>query len=386
MFELQQKSAKRFSVVIPYFQRIANMQLVLAALSDQDLPRDQFEVLIGSMEYSEQLLQSIKLLSDKLDVRVVMTNEPWNVARARNLALRHVEGEVVLLLDADMLLPSGFLRRMYSTYYESGQRQVVVCQMLNYDEGKDVATSASREYDFYRQHYLQTEDRSGFPEDIRWTIEQKIPWALCWTAAVAFPRSSLEESDLYFDTDFKGWGVEDTEWGYRLYRAGLPILFANDLWAIHLPHPRNVTKNHQDEARNFRLFLSKWPNVETEIVAAFGDVGSNVQFDTIHEYTSQVCEADKEMCVAEFRLDDEATLAIGVVRNSSGDICNQEAQRLLSGITDFKLLPLYGFKLPYEDGTISRAYILPAVSAASEHMTKRIRDEAQRVSRQTISS
>lgn len=376
---------KRLSVVVPYYRRIANMRRMLDALVEQDIPKDEFEVVIGCMEYSTELVQSIASLSGRLHVRCVMDGEPWNVARARNIALRQTEAEVVLLVDADMLLPATFLSRLYSNYFARGQQNAVVGQMLNYDEGADVAADDPDAYADYGSHQLRTDSRLGLGHDVRWTIEREIPWALCWTAVVAFPRCALDEYALYFDTDFQGWGVEDTEWAYRLHLAGIPIVFADDLWAIHLPHPRDVARNHQDEARNFRRFIAKWPNKDTEMVASFGDVGSNRQFRSIRERTSQMSGSGTELCLIEFRASGELMLAIGVecVRGD-GQILDSGAAGLWAGADHVRMLPLFGFTLPYETGALARSYLLPAVRTAPQELRARILAEARRASRQSI--
>jgi hypothetical protein len=98
---------KRVSVGIPYFRRLGNLERALRALAEQDLPREEFEVVIGSLEHSVELTALLQRFAAQLDVRCICAAEPWNVARARNLALRAVEGEIVQLLDADMLLPRG---------------------------------------------------------------------------------------------------------------------------------------------------------------------------------------------------------------------------------------------------------------------------------------
>jgi len=378
-------AAKRVSVVVPYYRRIANLRRMLDALVEQDMPKDEFEVVIGCLEYSTELVQAVASLNGALAVRCVMAGEHWNVARARNLALRQAEAEVLLLLDADMLLPREFLSRLYSTYFARGQRNAVVGQMLNYDEAADVAADDPGAGAEYGSRQLRTNSRLGLGHDVRWTIERNIPWALCWTAVVALPRSALDEYALFFDADFQGWGVEDTEWAYRLHLAGIPIVFADDLWAIHLPHPRDVARNHQDEARNFRRFIAKWPNQDTEIVASFGDVGSNRQYRFIRELTSQMSGSGVELCLVEFRVSGELMLAIGVeCTRGDGQVVDSAVKRLWAGADHVRPLPLVGFALPYETGVLARSYLLPAVRTAPEDLKTRIEAEARRVSRQSI--
>jgi len=374
---------KRVSVAIPYFRRLRNLRLALSALAEQDLPRADFEVVVGSLEHCGDLALLLKEFAARLDVRCVTADEPWNVARARNLALQAVEGEIVQLLDADMLLPRSYLRRLAERFEADGS-QVAVGQMLNYDEGRDEPDYAKHEFEYYRERFLAGEDRSALPPDVRWTIQQPLPWALCWTASVALPRRELERHGLYFDTRFKGWGVEDTEWGFRLSEARLAITFADELWGLHLPHPRDVARNHRDEACNFDRFLRKWPRFEVEIVAAFGDVNGNRRYRDLQGEAQRLRGAHAQLGVLEYPADEGSAIAIGAVRDADGRLANPELDPRLAARDDWKMLPILGYRLPYDTGAIVRAQVLPTVRRASVPSQELVLREAQRVSRSPI--
>jgi GT2 family glycosyltransferase len=372
----------RVSVVIPYFRRLGNLRLALFALAEQDLPREEFEVVVGSLENSVELTALLQQFEDRLQIRCICAAEPWNVARARNLALRAVEGEIVQLLDADMLLPRAYLRRLVQRF--SSDAQVVVGQMLNYDEGVDVGSYAEHDFEFYRQRFLAHEECTGLPADIRWTIERPLPWALCWTASIALRRRDLEQSALFFDTRFKGWGVEDTEWAFRLAQANLSIAFADELWAIHLPHPRNVASNHRDEAANFDRFLRKWPCFDVEVVAAFGDIGGNRRYRELQLEAERVTGTTGRFGVVEYPAADGAALAIGAVRGDDGRLANPELGATALQTAGWKLLPVLGFRLPYDTGSVARAEVLPTLRRMPADLQEIVRREAQRVSRSPI--
>ena len=63
----------------------------------------------------------------------VLSHRPWQVGHARNLALRQVNGDVVVLMDVDMALPARCLQDLYDTHFGYGQRICVVGQMIDYD-------------------------------------------------------------------------------------------------------------------------------------------------------------------------------------------------------------------------------------------------------------
>jgi hypothetical protein len=79
---------RRFSIVIPYKQRLDNLRLVLASLAEQTLDSSRFEVLIGAMEYSPEFVAVCREFTDRLALTAVLSAEEWNLCHARNLAIR----------------------------------------------------------------------------------------------------------------------------------------------------------------------------------------------------------------------------------------------------------------------------------------------------------
>src|SRR5690242_4221798 len=133
---MQQAAAtqRKFSIVIPYKNRLDTLRVVFAALAEQTMDRTDFEVIVGVMEYSPEYLQLCREYSDRLHVVSVMTAEDWNVGRARNLAIRHATGQVLLTLDADIALPPSVLRTTYDQYFAHQQNLCVAGQFVGYDE------------------------------------------------------------------------------------------------------------------------------------------------------------------------------------------------------------------------------------------------------------
>src|SRR6185437_199105 len=144
------------------------LERTLKALADQELGADLFEVVIASMECSEELARTIDNMPPHLKVRCIMTREPWNVSRARNLAFAHSEGESLVLLDTDMLLPRSFLRTLDEKYRREARECAVVGQMLGYDCDAEVTEDSLLPYEYYREKHLASNSRVGLGVDSRW--------------------------------------------------------------------------------------------------------------------------------------------------------------------------------------------------------------------------
>jgi len=373
-----------FSVVIPYYNRLPYLQRALKALSEQDVQFEDFEIVIGCLEYSESLSRALTDLPLALRARCIMTREPWNVSRARNLAFAHAEGDVLLILDADMLLPRSFLRYLRDNYDLAHRNCAVVGQMLNYSAYTPVTEENLSSYESYRDAYLSRNRRDGLGVDGRWTRQRRIPWSLCFTALMALPRRLVEQYSLYFDETFAGWGAEDLEWGYRLQRSGIPILFADELWGMHLPHLRCVSKNRAEQEQNYHRLLCKWPCFEVEIVTRFGVFFANQQFDELACAWQGVCGNGQTVFSVEFSFGGSRRLAVGVVADASGRLLNTDQIPNIDEATIIRRVPLLGLRLPYADHSLHTAYLLRSLRNVPSDLYTLIRSESDRISGETV--
>lgn len=343
-------SDRRISVVIPYRDRATNLRLALSALAEQTLPVTDFEVVLGVLDDSGEHAAICREFTGRLDVVTVTSSRPWQVGEARNLALRQATGEIVVLMDVDMVLPPRSLQDLHDNHFRYGQQVCVVGQMLDYDNNSgDVTDVAVHPWEYYRKLLAELEITGPGEQDPRMTVPHVIPWAFAWTALIAVPRTLAGT----FDPAFQGYGVEDLEWAYRVARSGTPILMGRDFFGVHLPHVRNVAANKRSEAPNYRYFLSKWPGLDVESACAFGDFEANLRYPELLRVTGGG--------------------ALHAVLTGDG---------LVLGVPPgAETLPLLGLALPFEDGSIDRCQVRDTITALPDRYRDRVLAEVRRVSR-----
>ena len=69
-------------------------------------------------------------------------------------------------------------------------------------------------------------------------------WSNFYTSNVSIKREFLEENRFF--AGFTGWGFEDSEFGYRLYKKGMNLIYDKDCIVYH-DHKQNI----DDVCRNF---------------------------------------------------------------------------------------------------------------------------------------
>lgn len=135
-------------------------------------------------------------------------------AAARNLGARLVAGEVLMFVDADVLVPAGFVARMVGAMEASGA---------------DVIQAR------YSAHVHPTHRLTQYQQVVQHTLMQRLTGVdiqEVGSFAVAFRRNAFEGVGG-FDESIRQASMEDHEIGYRLHAAGFRMVLAPDLFVDH---------------------------------------------------------------------------------------------------------------------------------------------------------
>jgi glycosyltransferase involved in cell wall biosynthesis len=378
----------KFSVVIPYKQRLHNLTAVLASLAGQTLPGSEFEVLVGAMEYSPEYVRMCREFTGRLDIVSVLTSREWNVCRARNLAMRQATGQVTVLLDADIALPPDCLRGLFGRYFAAGQDVCVLGKLAGYSEvdGGNVEPGQFETLPYSHYRAILAGLAAGEREltDPRWDLDQvPLPWTLVWTALVALPTSTIRRHGLGFDERFCGWGPEDQEWGYRVHAAGTPIVRGDGVYGLHLPHVRDAAANWRTDRANSRYFLAKWPCLEVELSRAFGWRLANQGYLAIGRELASAGDG-RPLGVARGTVAGTDVLLVGVPLDGQGRICPAGPGPLFDGGQPVQALPLAGFAVPYPDKSVTECRVLPPIARLSARYRDAVLTEAERVAHRVV--
>ena len=184
-----------------------------------------------------------------------LAGEALPLAAARNLAAAMASGDILLFLDVDCIVSSAVCDRMQAVLAE---HDAVICPEVLYLPAGAVRPGPLSEVDLSaagRPHPVRPFPRGGeSPEGNP---------GLFWSLAFALRRSTFHRLGG-FDETYVGYGAEDTDLGFRIARAGLPLLFAGGAPVFHqhhdgydppLQHFRALIAN----AKRFHAAWSIWP-------------------------------------------------------------------------------------------------------------------------------
>ncbi|WP_308166125.1 glycosyltransferase family A protein [Actinomadura sp. NEAU-AAG7] len=366
------------SIVIPFKQRPRTLEIVLASLAEQTMERSRFEVVVGALEYSTGYVALCARFADRLTIRSVLSDEPWNVSRARNLAIRQASGRVIVTLDADVALPAATLENLYERYFAKEDEICVLGQSIGYSSRRSGGDELEP-FDHYRKVLADLDPREAPPDPRRRVDPVVLPWTLVWSGFVALPAALVRAHGLLFDEGFRGWGIEDQEWGYRIQATGTPITMAPDVFGLHLPHPRDNAANTVSFDGNGTYFLSKWPSLDVESFRAFGMYEANERYLDLAESVRRCVPAGRVPGVVRGPSKGTDLLVIGAELDADGAVRDPAVTAMFDGPAEAS--PLVGLALPHPDGGVDGCVVLPPVARLGEPYRDAVLREARRVSR-----
>lgn len=200
-------SAPLVSVVIPTYNRCAQLQQVLRAFADQDVPRTDYEIIVvsdGSTDGTDEFLLDEACPFDVLLVQ----QENQGPAVARNNGVEKSAADLILFVDDDVVPAPELIRVHLERHAEVDDRTVVIGPLLTPDEIRLEPWVEWEQRMLYKQYDAM--DRGDWSATAR----------QFYTGNASLRRSLFEESGG-FDPEYRRG--EDVELSYRL--AGMLASF-----------------------------------------------------------------------------------------------------------------------------------------------------------------
>jgi glycosyltransferase involved in cell wall biosynthesis len=191
----------KFSIIVPTYNEEQDIERTMKALERLDYP--DYEVIIvddGSKDHTPQIVDGFCARNSHF--RLIRQERNRGVSAARNTGIRMAAGEVVVILNADVLLPEDFLTRI-QCHYDAGAKWVAVwCNAINRD--RFLARYTQLVGDYYhlieKTHFVWTEGFSC-------TKEAAITVGLF---PESMPGCSGEDVDFGLNLEKQFPGVKDT--------------------------------------------------------------------------------------------------------------------------------------------------------------------------------
>lgn len=261
------------SVVIPTYNRSELLAHTLDLLVRQDLPADRFEVIVADDGSSDDTAEVVRRYADRLRIGYhFQENRGFRAGAARNGGAKLAAGEVLVFLDTGTFVGPGCLSAHLEAHRAGPGRLVLGCSYASNPHSPctallDVVFKLSPEEVVAHLADDPTFQDMRHPDFSRVDFDPSrlvLPWIFVWSGNLSLPTADFWAVGG-FDEDFRGWGMEDTELGYRLHRQGTLMEYSKDAWGIEAPHERATESNLASLRRNARIFAGKYDDPVPEL-------------------------------------------------------------------------------------------------------------------------
>ena len=234
----------RISVQICSFNRSHLLERSLRALMAQDLPPDEYEIVFVDDGSTDGSADMARRLAEESACRIKVFSKPNDgLSRARNLGIRNCEGEIILFMDDDTFADPALLREHLVVHEQ--YPDAVVTGWVNHIEELDPQGP--------RKYVMADYSRSFF-----------------WTSNVSVRKKYVDEVGGFSD-DFREYGWEDMELGFRLKKLGLKKHVNEKAIVSHYKPPKQkkdlpgMLRQSESSARSALIYIKKRPGIRSRM-------------------------------------------------------------------------------------------------------------------------
>ena len=201
------------SIIVPVYNEPEHLRECLSALLAES--RSESDVIVVDDASTDQT----PAVASQLGVRLFRLGKNSGPAAARNYGARHSEGDILLFVDADVVVAPGVVNRVIAVLHSNPD---VAAVFGSYDS-RPRAQGVVSQYRNLLHHFVHQHGR----------MEASTFWAGCGAIRRPVFEAVGGFDEIHAGTRF-GRSMEDIELGYRLRRAGHRIVLDRSLQVTHL--------------------------------------------------------------------------------------------------------------------------------------------------------
>ncbi|ETT65453.1 family 2 glycosyl transferase [Paenibacillus sp. FSL R7-277] len=278
---------RKYSIVIVTYQMRETLRNTLEALNYMEgFGRDEFEVIVsddGSMDGTQEYVQGI---NRNYEMKYIFTERSQLSCRnrARNLGIKEAGGEIIICMDGDVLANKNLLSE-FDRCYSMDSNIVVAGARIMLE--RNVEYEAVHDQSIFMKHRFDGSNNESLDDRYRKynvlsynSNAMRHPWLMAHTNIVSIPKAYINKVGL-FSEEIKGWGFDESELMYRLFKAGVKFIINHKIEVLHQPHNemRDTPENVKviEFTNNISLFFKKYPDALNQLPENLTDYFMNDQ-------------------------------------------------------------------------------------------------------------
>ncbi len=390
------------SIIIPAKNKARQVPALIAALNNQTFDKSKFEVIIlndSSTDNTEELIYTYAQNTNlKIHLKTIMRAETdFKAGAIRNIGASLATGRILLFLDADVIPEPNLIAEHVKIYERNNYQPLSVVGYVfklpqAYQKQADnfvlidlfsMFTNLPLFPDIRESTYLYMKaDKLGLENT-------PAPWRSYHSNNVSIEKRYFEECGC-FEEKFVGWGDEDLELGYRIWKKGWPIILNRNAIGVHYDHETNIKQQRNSIFSNKQFFLKKHHELEAELYNdEYGDP------KCVEAYIAEINNLTKKEEKIKFNLSDHdltnlknnvsKTIILGLADKSFGKLLGRFSCALhASGAIADNHLNLCGVFIPFNDNYFDRSLCFDYINKLNNYLFLRIIMDMIRTSETTI--
>ncbi|MCM3399726.1 glycosyltransferase family 2 protein [Oceanobacillus profundus] len=275
---------KNIGVVIPVYNQALPLLCTLHGFMNQNISLEHFKIVVVDDGSTEDIETICNLFRTKLDITYIRIIKSGR-SISRNEGVRKLkDSDIITFCDADRIPVPGFLQNHLFSHEKSEEDSIVIGNIkdLYLSDPWNNMTKIFNSY--FTLKGLRTPQYSKLVYklfDEKGESISNVPWLATFSGNMSI-RLDLFKKLKGFDPDFRHWGFEHFELGYRAYKLRTPFAYNAKATNIHISHSRYSYKNDMGESH--RIFYKKHPFSEIKNIKKFmnGEMSLN-EFNQLSE-------------------------------------------------------------------------------------------------------
>ena len=234
------------SVVMGVYNQKDVIKKVIQAYDEQEFAKDQFELIIVDSESTDGTTALLKKIKTTFSLKHIIQKNNGKAA-ARNAGVKQAQSEIIVITDADLIPDQQFLH----FHYKAHKRHV------------GPACFQGLEYNMKKLNWPPTKKDLSPILPRRYPNHKKLGFYYFLTGNISFPKY-LFEQEKGFNEEFKGYGWEDLELGYRFEKRGVPLYYLKKAinYHYHIVSKESDILRCFEKGKSAQIFLKKHPELK----------------------------------------------------------------------------------------------------------------------------
>ena len=395
----------KLSVIIPCKNRARQIGSIVRSLCTQTLAANDYEVIVADDCSSDDTPDRVKRLQTQYPhiqlhyVRIERDSIDFKAGTIRNRGVATSKGSTILFLDSDVLASPNLLLEHVQSHEATPSQKVVigyVFRVMESDQVKCDRLLAQNDLDAIPEHItlypdIREETYAFYHIDKKKTglMSLPAPWRFLYTNNVSISRELFLNLGG-FDETFSGWGDEDIELGYRVFRAGHPLIVNRNAFGFHYEHPVEPKLRTQSILINKAYYIKKYNELDAELYNDEGLPMKHIKENSacLNRYLDRGVKPQlwAENHASNYYNFQDRLLVLGKVSELlAGKLplttVGIQTECALRIDEEYKLAGVF---IPFDENTFDVSLIFEYINELNDYLFFRILSEALRVSRKVV--